>query len=61
MNIKRKTIGSIVGSLVVIVILLFGRQITSTVEAHHWVGVILLMCALAFISWGMFWRKEDKA
>ena len=61
MNIKRKTIGSIIGTLIVIIILLLGKPITNTIEAHPWVGVVLLMCAVVFILWGMFWRKEDKA
>jgi len=61
MTIKPKTIGSIAGSIVIIVILLWGQVITSTIEDHHWVGVILLLCAVAFTLWGMFWRKEQKA
>lgn len=58
MALTRKTIGSITGSLVVIAILLWSRPITNTIEAHPWVGVILLLCMVAFTVWGMFWRKD---
>ncbi len=60
MTITPKTIGSIAGAIVVIAILLWNQAIINAIEVHHWVGVILLLCAVAFTLWGMFWRKEDK-
>ena len=61
MTIARKTIGSIISFIVIMVVLLWGKPITNTIEAHHWVGVVLLLCAIAFVLWGMFWRKEETA
>jgi hypothetical protein len=60
MTITRKTIGSIVGFAVIMLAIFRGQAIENTIESHHWVGVALLICAIAFTLWGMFWRKEDK-
>ena len=60
MNITRKTIGSIVGSIIVIVIVLLGKPITYTIEAHPWVGVILLIGMVAFSLWECFGEKKIK-
>ena len=61
MTITPKTVGSIGGILVIMVILLWGQAIANIIESHHWVGVLLLICAMVFTLWGMFWRKENKA
>ena len=55
-----KTIRGVVGFLVLMAILLRGNAIMNYIEAHPWMGIILLLCAVAYILWGMF-RKENKA
>ena len=55
-----KTIRGIVGFLILMAILLRGNAIMNHIEAHPWMGIILLLCAVAYILWGMF-RKENKA
>jgi cytochrome b561 len=55
-----KTIRGIVGFLILMAILLRGNAIMNYIEAHPWVGVVLLFCAVAYILWGMF-RKQNKA
>ena len=50
-----KNVRKIVGFIVLIIILLRGPWIADTVEKHVWVGVVLLVCAIAYVLWGMFW------
>jgi hypothetical protein len=49
-----KTIRGVVGFLVLLAILLRGNAIMNYIEAHPWMGVVLLLCAVAYILWGMF-------
>jgi len=55
-----KTIRGIVGFLILMAILLRGNAIMNYIQAHPWVGIVLLLGAVAYILWGMF-RKENKA
>ncbi len=57
-NVTVKTIRKILGFTILMIILLWGRVIVSIVEAHAWVGVVLLLCAVAYVLWGMFWSGE---
>jgi hypothetical protein len=57
--ITAKTIRGIVGFIIVMAIMLCGNAITKFVEAHSSIGVILLLGALAFVLWGMFWKKNN--
>lgn len=54
-----KTIRAIVGFLVLMAILLRGNAIMNYIEVYPWLGIALLLCAVAYILWGMF-RKENK-
>jgi hypothetical protein len=49
-----KTIRGVVCFLVLLAILLRGNAIMNYIEAHPWMGVVLLLCAVAYILWGMF-------
>ena len=53
-----KTVRKILGLIILMIILLWGRAIVSIMEAHAWVGVVLLLCAVAYVLWGMFWSGE---
>ena len=50
----RKTIGSVI---IILLIISMPRMqsIENTIAAHPWVGVLLFVCAVAYVLWGMFW------
>ena len=54
-----KVIRRTIGFIVILAILLRGQAIINIVETHAWVGIILLLCALAYVLWGMFWRGDN--
>ena len=58
--ITAKVIRRTISFLVLLAILLRGHEIADIVETHTWIGIVLLLCAIAVILWGMFW-KDDKA
>jgi cytochrome b561 len=51
----RKTVGGVV---LIMLLVSFPRMqaIVNTIEAHPWIGIILLLCAVAYVLWGMFWE-----
>jgi hypothetical protein len=51
----RKNIGYIV--LIALFVCLARQQsIINTIETHPSVGIILLLCAVAYVLYGMFWE-----
>jgi hypothetical protein len=54
-----KAIRKIVGPVIVIALLVsFPKMqaIENTIHAHPWMSIILLLCAVAYVLWGMFWE-----
>lgn len=59
MDINWKLVRRVVGFIVLGIILLRGKALTVYVEDHPAAGIILLLCAVAYVLWGMFWKKDE--
>ena len=32
------------------------QYVTSSIEAHPWIGIIIVLFLLCYVVWGMFWE-----
>ena len=58
-TITHKSARKFVGYIILLLLLFtMGRaqNVIGTIEAHHWVGWLLLLCAVSYTMWGMFWE-----
>ena len=58
-NMSASTIRKALGFVIIMVILLRGKAVISLVEAHTWLGVLLFICAMAYVLWGMFLQGDN--
>jgi hypothetical protein len=57
--ITHKSLRSTIGSVFLIIFVLLMpkmQSIINIIETHRWVGVTLIICAMAYTAWGMFWE-----
>jgi len=52
-------IRKVLGIMVIMIVLICGKAIAGIAQAHTWVSVILLVCAVYYVAWGMFWQGDN--
>jgi hypothetical protein len=55
------TLRVLIRSIILLVIMTRMEVIMNTVQNHHWIGVLLLLCAVVYIVWGMFWHESPES
>jgi len=59
-TIAHKSARKIVGYVILAVLLVAiprMQDLINIIEAHRWIGITLILCAICYVVWGMFWDK----